>query len=101
MKTLGPQFLPKSSRVNVPNFVHIAFLIQAVVALLSVCPVLADFFFCYIVIFLRLFFYAIVTAVYCCIPICREYSEGTSNSICQYAIPTHWKFCVRISCALI
>lgn len=78
--TLGFQFLPECSWVNVPNFVHIAFLIQAVVALLSVRPVLADFSFCFIVIFVRLLFYAIVTAVYCCIPIFREYLEGTTLS---------------------
>lgn len=63
-QTWSRPFLPKSSKVNVPIFVHIAFIIQAVVALLSVCPVLADFFCSNVILF---FVMSFLCHCYCCI----------------------------------
>lgn len=61
--SLVSQFIRESGQVNVTSCIlHLSS--KAVVALLSVCPVLADFAF---VMSISLLF-TIVTAVYCCIP---------------------------------
>lgn len=53
--------------------------------------------------FFKLVFHAVVTAVYCCIPIFRDYSEGSSlsSAVIRVLFLLRGEFCVRIPCTLI